>query len=53
MAKIEWDDSLSVGVDMIDEQHKMLITKIQDIHQAVEQTQGAEKILKTLDFMYD
>ena len=24
MAKIEWDNSLSVGIDLIDEQHKML-----------------------------
>ncbi|MBW1719604.1 MAG: hemerythrin family protein [Deltaproteobacteria bacterium] len=53
MAKIEWDESLSICVELVDEQHKMLIEKLNDINQAIEQTLGAEKILKTLDFMVD
>lgn len=53
MTKIEWDDSLSVGIDLIDEQHKMLIQRIKDLSEAVEQARGLEKILKTLDFMID
>ncbi|RPI51795.1 MAG: hemerythrin [Deltaproteobacteria bacterium] len=51
MAKIEWDESLSICVELVDEQHKMLIEKLNDINQAIEQTLGAEKILKTFDFM--
>ena len=53
MTEIKWDDSLSVGVDLIDEQHKMLIQKIQDLSEAVNAARGLEKILQTLDFMID
>lgn len=53
MAKIEWDESLSICVELVDEQHKMLIEKMNDINDAVEQALGAEKILKTLDFLID
>jgi len=53
MTKIEWSNNLSVGVDLIDEQHKMLIHKIAEVAEAVNKTQGAEKILKTLGFMVE
>jgi hemerythrin len=53
MTKIEWDDSLSVGINLIDEQHKMLIQRIKDLSDAVESTRGLEKILQTLGFMID
>jgi len=53
MAKIEWDDSLSICVELVDDQHKMLIEKLNDINSAIDQALGAEKILKTLDFMID
>ena len=53
MAKIEWDDSLSVGIDIIDEQHKVLIQKLSDLFKAIEMQQGEAEIMKTLDFMID
>lgn len=53
MTEIKWDDSLSVGIDLIDEQHKMLIQKIQDLSEAVSAARGLEKILQTLEFMID
>ena len=53
MTEIKWDDSLSVGIDLIDEQHKMLIQKIKDLSEAVSVTRGLEKILQTLEFMID
>ncbi len=53
MTEIKWDDSLSVGVDLIDEQHKMLIQKIKDMSEAVATSRGLEKILQTLEFMID
>lgn len=53
MTKIEWDDSLSVGVDLIDEQHKMLIKRIKDLSDAVNSSRGAVQIGKTLGFMID
>jgi len=53
MAKIEWNDSLSVGIDLIDEQHKMLIQRLKDLSKAVEMQQGETEISKTLEFMID
>ena len=51
MAKIEWDASLSVGIDLVDEQHKMLIQRLNDLTKAVEMKQGETEIMKTLEFM--
>jgi len=53
MDKIQWEDSLSVGVDLIDEQHKMLIKRIHDVHEAVSTSMAASGIAKTLDFLVD
>ena len=53
MAKIEWDDSLSVGVDLIDEQHKMLIQKLRDLSDAFEIGREMNRIMQTLEFMVD
>ena len=53
MARIEWDNSLSVGVDLIDEQHKMLIQKLNDLSKAIEMSQGEIETAKTLGFMVD
>ena len=53
MAEIKWDDSFYVEITLIDEQHKMLIQKIQDLSEAVGAARGFEKILQTLEFMID
>jgi hemerythrin len=53
MSKIEWDDSLSVGVDLIDEQHKMLIRKLRDLSDSFKIGHEQDRILRTLDFMID
>jgi hemerythrin len=53
MTKIQWDESLSVGVDLIDDQHKMLIQRIKDLSDAVNSSRGAIEIGKTLGFMID
>ncbi len=53
MKKIEWDSSLSVGVDLIDEQHKMLIQRLNDLSRAIEMTQGEGSIVQTLDFLIE
>ena len=53
MTKIEWDDSLSIGVDLIDEQHKMLIQKLSDLSEAFEMGREMNKIMQTLEFMVD
>jgi len=53
MHKIEWDDSMSVNVDLIDAQHKMLIQKLADLSAAFRRGLEQNKIMKTLDFMID
>jgi hemerythrin len=53
MSKIEWDDSLSIGVDLIDEQHKMLLQKLNHLSAATEKTQGEGNIVQTMDFLIE
>ena len=53
MPGIEWDDSFSVGINLIDEQHQMLIERTNAIAEAVEMKRGLEKILQTLSFMIE
>ena len=53
MSEFEWDDSLSVGVDLIDEQHKMLIEKLGDLSDALKKSVEHNEILKTLEFVID
>ena len=51
MDKIEWTESLAVGDDMIDEQHKELITKLNDLSVAVEEHREGALVVKTLSFL--
>lgn len=53
MSKIEWEDSLSIGVEIIDEQHKMLIKRLNDLSKAIEETHGEGGIVQTLDFLIE
>jgi hemerythrin len=53
MEKIEWDESLAVGIDLIDGQHKMLIQRLNEVSEAIEMNQGEGTIAKTLDFLID
>ena len=51
MEKIAWDSSLSIGVDVIDEQHKMLINRLNDLSAALREGRGEGEIGRTLDFL--
>jgi len=53
MTKIEWTDSLSVGVESIDDQHKMLIQILKDLSDAFNQGHEQNKIIQTMDFMIE
>jgi hemerythrin len=48
-----WNDKLSVGIGLIDEQHKMLLKHLADLSEAVENHHGAKEIATTLDFLVD
>jgi hemerythrin len=53
MTEIAWDDGLSVGINLIDEQHKMLIQHLYTLSKAVHDKHGATELIKTLDFLID
>lgn len=50
---ISWNDSLSVGIDEIDEQHKILVQLLNDLNQAINENHGKEACLAILDRLVD
>ncbi len=48
MALFEWSDSLSVGSQFIDDDHKKLVKLVNDFHDAMEQGRGNDVIGKVL-----
>jgi hemerythrin len=53
MAIFEWNDSLSVGIQEIDNQHRELIKKLNILAEYIQQKKGKDKIGTTLRFMKD
>ena len=53
MAQLQWDDSLSIGVALIDDQHKKWIEHYAALASAVEMRQGPREIAETLGFLVD
>lgn len=49
MALMEWNDKLSVGVDVIDADHKRLVELVNELHDAVKAARGKEALGKVLD----
>lgn len=39
---VEWSNELSVGIEEIDAQHKVLVDLLNQIHEAIQQRHGAE-----------
>lgn len=50
---IEWSDQLSVGIEEIDEQHKVLIALINRMHEAIGQKHGSDVVLDILTELAD
>ncbi|AGC67217.1 hemerythrin-like metal-binding protein [Thermoclostridium stercorarium subsp. stercorarium DSM 8532] len=50
---IKWTPDLSVGVDFIDEQHKIWFEKVDQLFSAGQRGEGREYILKMFDFLDD
>lgn len=51
MQKFEWSDRLSVGVPMIDTQHKEIIAAFNDLSDAIEHGTGTTAVKKLLVFL--
>lgn len=45
---IDWSDELSVGIEEIDEQHKVLLKLINQMHDAIHERHGSEAVDSTL-----
>jgi hemerythrin len=53
MSKMKWDESLSVGVALIDEQHKKWIEHLGNVQSAIEDHRGMPHVANALDFLVD
>ena len=49
--KVEWNSDLSVGIDVIDDQHKILLGKINFLIKSILEGKGDENILSILNFL--
>ena len=45
---VEWDDTLSVGIEEIDEQHKVLVDLVNKMHEAIHQRHGSDVVISIL-----
>jgi hemerythrin-like metal-binding protein len=53
MAAINWDENMSVKIDVIDEQHKKLISLINSFYDGLNSKKNSEKILEMIKGMKD
>ncbi len=53
MKKIQWQESLSVGIEPIDNQHKQWIQYFNNTTEAIASQQNRTQISKTLGFLID
>ena len=51
MADMQWDSELSVGIDLIDEQHQSLIRHLNEVHNAVLSMHSGQIVLRSLAFL--
>lgn len=53
MQLITWQDSFSVGVDLVDNDHKLLVSLIKQLNDAVEGGQGREVVGSVLNVLIE
>ena len=51
MSNIQWDESLSVGVGLIDEQHRKWIERLHEVESAIKSRRGMQQVVSTLDVL--
>lgn len=50
---IKWTEDLSTGIELIDEQHKELFKRVNDLMDACTKGKGKEEVVKVIDFLGD
>jgi hemerythrin len=50
---VEWSDTLSVGIEEIDEQHKVLVDLVNKMHEAIHQRHGSDVVISILSDLAD
>jgi hemerythrin len=50
---VEWSNDLSVGVEEIDEQHKVLVGLVNEMHDAIHERHGSEVVRNILSKLAD
>lgn len=53
MAALPWSDELSVGIQEIDEQHKVLVNLFNELHDAIWHKKGNDAVAHTLKALAD
>jgi hemerythrin len=53
MQKMQWNDELSIGIELIDSQHQQWIEHFNNMVEAIEAGTGEANIVRTLDFLVD
>lgn len=53
MPLIEWQDSYAIGIDLIDADHKLLVSLINQVHEAREDGQSAEMMGSALNVLIE
>jgi hemerythrin len=53
MEKVGWNETLSIGIDLIDEQHKTWIDRVNDLSAAIAEHEAQRQIAMTLGFLID
>jgi len=50
---VEWSETLSVGIEEIDEQHKVLVEMVNKMHEAIHQRHGSDVVIAILSDLTD
>ncbi len=51
MSYLQWNESLSTKIELIDTQHKELIARLNKLHEAMKQRAGKQEVRETLKFL--
>lgn len=48
---LNWDWTLNIGIENIDNQHKELVNRLDQLLTSIEEGKGHDEVIKTLDFL--